>query len=110
MLTLVFFSSGDARGRPPPGAEVIGKLPPFDLLEPRGGRATLRSLLFSKGPEACLGPLPQCFFLVEIVSSHQVASGVLGPLWAAELWTTEVASGQPGAAGDSRAVALLLRC
>lgn len=55
-VNAVFFSSRDARGRPPPGAGVIGKLPPFDLLEPLGRRAFLRSLLFSKGPQACLGP------------------------------------------------------
>ena len=59
VLLPVFFFSRDAWGRPPPAAEVTGKLPPFDPCGPWVAGDRLRPLFPSLGCVLSLGVLPK---------------------------------------------------
>lgn len=52
----IFFPSRDARGGPPPGAEVTGKLPPFDPCGAWIVGDPPEALLPSQGLRTCCGP------------------------------------------------------
>lgn len=92
------------------GRRLLGSFRPSTCWSPGAGGPLSGLLCFLRVRRPALGLGPNASRRNRFQSTGS-ERGLLGRLWAAGLWTTtEVASGQPGAAGDSRAVAVLLRC
>lgn len=105
-----YFSSHVTRGRPPPAAEVTGKLPPFDPCGPWVAGDRLRPLFPSLGCVLALGTLLR--YSLRRGSSfpvfQQVLSGDLGTPFSPQ-WVGGCGQrGPPGASGDFGARALSL--
>ena len=103
-LLPVFFSL-EAWGRPPPGAEVTGKLPPFDPCGPWVAGDPLKALFPFQGCGLARGPLPSYCLRRgrSFPGFNRYWAGTwrpLSPPRGTGLWTAGAARDDPGAAGD----------